>query len=439
MIGGSREKQQLEPWLLPLVAFCVLGVSLFFSTANFALKAYSKVKLEDLLSGQGRQKMFDYLQEDHHKLQLTCAVIRTSANLVLVLTITRWLWLPDRSLPFWKLCAAFFCSILLLSAFSVAIPHAWAKYGAERFLAVTLPAIRAVRMLMTPLLAVMHAVDVVVRRLSGVSIDPETNHDAEQEILEAVHEGEEEGVVDEQERKMIESVIEMRDVTIGQIMTPRTEIVALDVDSTIDQIKANIAEHGHSRLPVYDENLDDIIGMLYVKDLLQFLDSMPEDFSIRSILRPCYYVPESKLMRNLFTEFRHKQLHVAIVLDEYGGTSGMVTFEDLIEEIVGEIADEYEPQEPPLIKEIDAKTMEIDGRMRTDDLDDDYNISLPESEDYETVGGFIFSSLGRIPAAGETFQHENLMFTILEATERKIGQVKLEVLPVHENAARKEN
>lgn len=406
----------------------LLGISLSFSTANFALKEFSKVKLQIALIDRGKEKRFESLQKHHHNLILSCAVIRMSANLALILVIT-FITTGTGTLSMDKLIVSFLASILLLSVFSVAVPHAWSKYAAESFLASALPLLQAARKILRPLMALMHGIDVLVRRLAGVSIEPENSNGAEQEILEAVHEGEEEGLVNPQERKMIESVIELHAITIGQVMTPRTELIAVEANATIDQVKQIIYEHGHSRLPVFEDNFDNIVGMLYVKDLLQYLGQTPEHFSIREIMRPCYFVPETKSLRNLFSEFRGKQVHVAVVLDEYGGTLGLVTLEDLIEQIVGQIADEYEPSEPPMIKQIDSKTLEIDARTRTDQLNDEYNLHLPEDEDYETIAGFLFSSLGRIPVTGETFQCQNLLFTIIEATERKITTVRLEILP----------
>lgn len=418
----------METWLYVGLA-AVLGVSLFFSAANFALKAFSRIKLEDLLTTRGKQDRLVRLQTDIHKLLLTCSMIRISANLIVVLMVAH--AFSRGVLGFVALVWAFVVSIVMLSVFSVAVPYAWAKYAPESFLARTMPFLGVVKVLLTPILACMHGIDVLVRRLSGVSLELNGNHTAEQEILEAVHEGEEEGVVDPQERKMIEAVMEQRSTTVGQIMTPRTEIVAVEAGASVGEIKAVIKEHGHSRLPIYEENLDNILGMLYVKDLLQFLDNLPDQFSLREIMRSCYFVPETKLLRDLFGELRTKKLHIAVVLDEYGGTLGVVTLEDLIEEIVGDIADEYEPPEPPMITQLERNVLEIDGRMNVDDLNDQYNLRLPENEDYETIGGFLFSSLGRIPEDAETFQYQNLKFTILQAGERKIDRVRLEILSQH--------
>jgi CBS domain containing-hemolysin-like protein len=328
------------------------------------------------------------------------------------------------------LVEAFLVAAFLLMIFSVAMPHAWSRYAADGFLARTIPFLRLSELLTYPVLRIMEAVDILVRRLSGASLETDaTEEHAQQEILEAVQEGEDEGVVNPHERKMIESVIELRTVTVGQIMTPRTEIVAIDANSSIDQIKKIILDFGHSRMPVYEDNLDNIIGMLYVKDLLQLLGGEIKDFDLRKVMRQCYFVPETKNLRDLFAEFRNKQLHVAIVLDEYGGTLGLATFEDAIEQIVGQVADEYEPAEQPMVKQVNTSTLELDGRARIDELNDEYPVEIPESDDYETVSGFLFSSLGRIPDTGETYEYRNLLFTVVDATERKINRLKLEILP----------
>ncbi len=404
----------------------ILGVSCFYATAYFSLRSLSRIKLEEILIRKNKPGWLEYIQEHFNNLVLICSVIRTAANLAMVLAMV-WVTAHEH-LTVSALIEAFVISLVLLSIFSVGVPHAWAKYAGENFLAATAPILYGTEKISYPLLAFLHVVDVLVRRMLGVGIEEEEEQ-AQQEILEAVQEGEDEGVVDTQERKMIESVIELRTTTIGQIMTPRTEIIAIEANATLEEIKQVIMDQGHSRMPVFEDNLDNIVGMLYVKDLLRFIGQKPETFDIRQIMRPCYFVPETKNLREIFREFRGKKLHVAIVLDEYGGTLGMITFEDAIEQIVGQIADEYELSEPPLIRQLDSKTLEADGRMRIDELNEEYKFGVPESEDYETISGFLFSSLGRIPATGESFQFLNLRFSILDATERKINRVRVEILP----------
>jgi len=403
-------------------------ISFFYSSAYFSLRNFSRLRLEELMTKQGRQGRLAWLLDDLHNLFLMCSFIRTSANLAIV---TMMIWLMSKgALTVLGLVEAFLVSALLLTIFSVALPHAWSRYAADSFLSRAIPILRISEILTYPVLKIIQGVDILVRRLSGASIEMDADEEhAQQEILEAVQEGEDEGVVDTNERKMIESVIELRTITVGQIMTPRTEIVAIEADASIDDIKKTILEYGHSRMPVYEENLDNIIGMLYVKDLLQLLGENLEEFDLRKIMRQCYFVPETKNLRDLFAEFRNKQLHVAIVLDEYGGTLGLATFEDAIEQIIGQVADEYEPMEQPMVKQVNTSTLELDGRARVDELNDEYPVDLPESDDYETVSGFLFSSLGRIPETHETYQYRNLLFTVIDATERKINRLKLEILP----------
>jgi len=424
IIAGDR----MINWSFLGFVIIILGVSGFYAAAYFSLGAFSRVKLEEILTKRNKTHRFEYLQEHLAQLLLICAVLWMAANLAFLCVIV-WILIHDQFTPFF-LIEAFAISFLLLSIFSMAVPHAWAKYAGESILARISPVLYVTERVSWPLLALIGGVDIFIRRMLGVS--DQLQHEetqAQQEILEAVQEGEDEGVVDPQERKMIESVIGLRSMTVGNIMTPRTEIVAIEVRMTLDQIKQVIMEQGHSRMPVYDENLDNIVGMLYVKDLLKFIGEKPDNFDIHQIMRQCYFVPETKNLREIFREFRTKKLHVAVVLDEYGGTLGMVTFEDAIEQIVGQIADEYELAEPPLIRRLDSKTLETDGRMRIDELNEEYKLDVPEGEDYETVSGFLFASLGRIPITGESFQFKNLRFTILDATERKINRVRVEILP----------
>jgi putative hemolysin len=421
------EESSVSYWSYVGLAITVL-ISCFYSATYFSLRNFSRIKLEELFTQKNKTKRFNYLLDHLHNLLLMCSIVRTSANLALV-TIMVWV-ITQGDLTMRGLIEAFVLSLFLLSIFSVAFPHALARYAADKLLAYSIPALYLSEKLSIPFLGLMHAIDVLVRRLSGASLT--TNADDEQvqqDILEAVQEGEDEGVVDTHERKMIESVIELRTTMVGQVMTPRTEIVAIDAGSSLEDVKRIILDEGHSRMPIYEDNLDNIIGMLYVKDLLPFIGLSVEGFDLRKIMRQCYFVPETKPLREIFSEFRNKKLHVAIVLDEYGGTLGLVTFEDVLEQIVGQIGDEYETSEPPLVRRVEANILEIDGRTRIDALNDEYALALPESEDYETISGFLFSSLGRIPAMGETFQYRNLLFSVLDATERKINTLRLEILP----------
>ena len=182
-------------------------------------------------------------------------------------------------------------------------------------------------------------------------------------------------------------------------------------------------------MPVYEETIDNIIGIIYAKDLLHVTD--PESFDTAGIMREPIYIPESKQTRDLLHEFQEGKGHMAIVLDEYGGTAGLVTIEDILEELVGEIVDEYEPPEAEPLHRIDESTVDVDARMRIDELNHELGIRLPESEDYETIGGFVFSSFGRIPQSDDECQHANVTIRVTDVGPRRINRLRLHITPAH--------
>jgi magnesium and cobalt transporter len=247
--------------------------------------------------------------------------------------------------------------------------------------------------------------------------------------LSVVEEGEKEGLVDEHEREMIESVIEFRDTTAGQIMTPRPEMVAIELPSALAEITRTVEETGHSRIPVYERTLDQIIGILYARDLLRYVGRPPEKFDLRSAVRPALYVPESKPLRDLLQDFRLQKVHIAIVLDEYGGTTGLVTIEDILEELVGDISDEHEPAEPALLKRLSDNTWEADARVYIDELNRTIGLTLPEDAGFDTLGGFVTTTLGRIPTTGTSFEHANVKYTVLAAEPQKVNRLRIEIVP----------
>jgi putative hemolysin len=234
-----------------------------------------------------------------------------------------------------------------------------------------------------------------------------------------------EGAVEPEEVDMIESVMAFGERTAAEIMTPRTDVVALPAEATAEEVRNNVVTHGHTRIPIYDGDIDNIIGILHAKDLLAG-DNL-QHLELRKIIRKPFFVPESKKLDGLLKEFKARQMHMAVVLDEYGGTAGLVTIEDLLEEIVGNIGDEYDSGESPLMKRLDERTVEVDGRMRIGEFNDALRLHLPETEDYDTVAGLVFSELGFIPAAGEVLTTQGVTFTVLAADARKISRLKVEL------------
>lgn len=421
-----------------LIGAVLVAAGLYFSAVAYALRDFSRVKLEAMLVRNNGRKRYEAFIDAAAKLTVTSSILRMMANLLLILVIADACLVSgtdgDRRLV--GLLEAFGFSAVLVLVFSVAVAGAWAKYGGEALLARSAGFLRVCQWSIGWLTSVLGLFDELVRRLAGVHRDPESqSEEVERDILDAVSEGEEQGVVDEHEKEMIESVIEFQDTHAGQIMTPRTETIGIRASASLDEVRDLIAREGHSRLPVYEETIDDVIGVLYAKDLLQHLGNQ-KPFDVPSLMRQAVFVPETKPLRDLLREFQQKKVHIAIILDEYGGMAGVVTIEDILEELVGEIADEYEPAEPEPITRLDEYTAEIDARMRVADLNDELDVELPEDADYDTLGGFVFSTMGKIPARGEWFVFGSARFEVLDAEPRRVNRVKLSITP---NGAKEED
>lgn len=414
-------------------AFWIVAVSsllsCFYTAVNYALLDFSRSRLAQLLEARNKTHHIEHLSEFRESLLLMTALLRAVLNLVVLLAIFAWLAPPAESSHWSALLIAIGVSALVVSIFGVAIPLSWSRHAAEPLLVFSMPLLRVHFAVLRYPMWVLHVFDPLVRRLLGV---PKSNGngatEAEQEILDAVSEGEKTGLVDEEQKEMIEAVVEFPTTTVEQIMTPRTAVEGISVDSDLEAVKSFVRTAGHSRIPVYEGDLDHIAGILYVKDLMPLLGaSGDEPFDIRKVVREAVFVPESKTLRDLLGQFKASKVHLAMVLDEYGGTAGLVTIEDVIEEIVGEIHDEHEPpdEEEPTIEPVDKTTFDIDGRVRIDEANDELNLELPEDEDYDTVGGFVFATLGRIPETGETFDYENVHITVTDAEKTRVNKVRL--------------
>lgn len=409
------------------VGLVAVFLLLLLSTMSFALRNTSRVRLAEQFEAVGHREDLEPFIAKRAAYGLAASVARSAAVLV-VLVVILGLMLPlDRNDPLRSIIVGAGGSWLIVLVFGVAIPNAWAKYSGDWLLVRLVPLLTAVTILLSPLTLLLNVFDPLVRRLAGVpKRDAQTQADEmEQEILDAVSEGELHGAVDEEEKEMIESVIELSETRVEEIMTPRTDMVAVAVESGRDAVYELLRTEGHSRIPVYDGTIDNVLGVLYAKDLL--FDSGDNGFDLRKMMRRALFIPESKAVRELLREFQAQKVHIAVVLDEYGGTAGLVTIEDILEELVGEIADEYETDEPEELKRIDERTVEVDARMRIDDLNDELGVELPEDEDYETIGGFVFSTLGRIPKPGDTCRHEDIGVEVIAAEPRRITRVRIEV------------
>jgi magnesium and cobalt exporter, CNNM family len=275
-----------------------------------------------------------------------------------------------------------------------------------------------------PLVAFLTGVTRVVSGLFGAHVT-DTERISAEEIRLIIEQGGEQGVLEAEEEQMIHAVIELGDQRVHEVMVPRTSIVSLPATSSMDEAIDKVIEGGHSRIPVYEESIDEIIGILYAKDLLPFLKGSGADRpELRSLLRPPVFIPESMSVDDLLHEFQRRKVHIAIVLDEYGGTAGLATIEDLLEEIVGEIQDEYDVEEP-LVVQLSDDEARIDGRIDVDDLADifDIKLGLEDADEYDTVGGLIYHRIGGVPKPGDQVEVDGLTLTVETTDGRRVGKV----------------
>ncbi|PIU53905.1 MAG: HlyC/CorC family transporter [Deltaproteobacteria bacterium CG07_land_8_20_14_0_80_60_11] len=252
--------------------------------------------------------------------------------------------------------------------------------------------------------------------------------DLEREIQDIIDEGEERGLITRQEGQLIESIFEFRDTLVREIMVPRLEMVGVERHTPVDQIIALVLSCGHSRLPVFDGDIDHIKGILLAKDLLVFWQNSDTTWDPARVLRPAYFIPESKKISDLLRDLVERKTQIAVVIDEYGGTAGLITLEDILEEIVGEIYDEYDRMEPRLIPQEDGSVL-VDARLDVEELMDHFELPRPEGK-FESVGGLLTHFLGRVPQVNDRVEIPNLELTVLSADERRAKQVQARRLPL---------
>ena len=284
--------------------------------------------------------------------------------------------------------------------------------------------------LVTPLRWLLSCLADVLSRVCGIDPSAMDEQVTEEEIRLLVDVGEEKGVIEVSQKEMINNIFEFDDLTAADIMTPRTDVEAIDADDTVDDALHASVDNGVSRLPVYEEDIDHVIGVLYIKDLLPYVGKpLPEVVTVRSMMREPLFVPETKKCGELFSEMTAAHMQMAMIVDEYGGIAGIVTMEDLLEAIVGNMQDEYDNEQEEVTK-LDDNRYEVDGTTDIDEVAELLDIEIPEG-DFDTLGGFLMSKLGRIPDADEhpQVEFENAVFTVQSMDDRRIESVHIEVFP----------
>ena len=389
-------------------------------------QSLSRTRLADAGEGPVQRERIEKLLAQSDRAETGLLVLRVASQMalvaVLVLLAQEWLprWRPDAaaSTPVLLACGIAFGWITL---FCRVLPGELSLGPLEVLVRTTMPVIVGLGRLIAPPIELFRR---VVRVATGVKPQQEAEQYAD-EILATVEEGEREGHLAEHQADMIEQILSLREKEVRLLMTPRTEVDTIAVTATVGEAREIALRTGRSRYPLVEGSVDHVVGVVHVKDLLKIAREEP----VRRVMRQPWFVPESKFVTELLAEFREHRTHLAVVLDEYGGTAGLITIEDVLEEIVGNIDDEFDiDEEPQEIRIVDEHHAVVPGSMRVDEVNSALSIAIPESDDWDTLGGFIFNTLGRLPEQGEVLRHENLLLTVQRVVERRVDEVALEIL-----------
>ena len=315
---------------------------------------------------------------------------------------------------------------IIILIFGEITPKIIAKNQASKISKIVIVPIYILTFLTKPLIKILIGVSVLIGRIFGVEIKDESIMITEEDIISFVNIGKAEGIIEEEEQEMIHSIVGFGETTAKEVMTPRTAMYAVEGNKSINDIWNDMLDMGFSRIPVYDDTIDNIIGILYIKDILNYLKEGKTETKVKEIVREPYFVPETKSIIEILREFKSKQVHIAMVLDEYGGVGGILTIEDLIEEIVGEIRDEFDTEDEESIHEVEGNKFEIDAMLDIETINKELGLNLPTSEDYESLGGLIITELGRVASVGDEVILDGVKLVVLELNKMRISKVLIE-------------
>jgi CBS domain containing-hemolysin-like protein len=411
--------------MIPLTLFLLACGAIYLGTIQAAFNALMRVSLRLLAEGSGRGADLErYLQEP----LLLFLPLRTLLGLIegfTVLLLARYIGVTSPA------------SIALLAAAMVTfgavceflIPFLIVSRDPERVLEVLLPTFRITTQPLTPITyALLHLLNHSRKeRIASVQVARDEVNDDGDVIPGAAVAESDAATGHREERRLLKSIVDFGGTFVREVMTPRPDIVAIRADDTLDDLRALFREQEYSRIPVFRDNLDNILGFVYVKDLILLGDSPKGDAPITNHLRPAHFVPETKLVSELLREFQQQRIQSAIVVDEYGGTAGLVTLEDLVEEIFGEIRDEYDVESEPVVDEGNGSFV-FSGTADVDEIADRLHVPI-EREGFETVGGFLLSHLGHVPAIGESFDIDGLHVEVIDAERRRVRKVRITRAP----------
>lgn len=427
-----------HPALDTILFLCSLVTATLISVAEFAIVSASRSRLETLADEEDDAlaaralRLKDHDESVQGATQIATMFLIIFSSFIITPYVREWAtqlagmarqeWLFDLLQP-----AGFAFIAFLLTGLFLVVVHLFAKSLGERYAdALVLRSTGGmhflVRLLSLPQRVLTVIANLLLRPFRGAASFRESVT-TEENLMDILEDGAKTGLLDRTEHELIESIFQFTETTAREIMIPRTDIIGVDMRMTPSEILKLILEEGFTRMPVYEDSLDNIVGVIYAKDVLSLIEHH-NLIILQDIVRPAYIVPETKPISELLREFQLKRLHMAIVVDEFGGTEGIITMEDILEEIVGEIRDEYDEEESRYVLLADGG-IEVEAMVNISDFNAFSPFSIPESEDYDTVGGFVTKQFGRIPEAGDRITYLHTDIEVLEAEERRVLRVRL--------------
>ncbi len=421
-------------WIRLAVALVAIGVIAFATAVLIGFAASSHTRITELAThGSGRARTVDDLLDRSHTLQATMIFLDTAAVALASALVTS---VALGHFPPWGVVLTVFLAVVVMLIFGRAVPRSLAlRLPDEAALACARIARFAV-IVLAPITGVINSIATLIIGLLRIPAPSQNTAMAtEEELIQLVRDEAGDNRIEEEEVDLVNSIFRFTDTTVRDVMAPRVDMVGVPRQATVRAAVDIALEAGHSRLPVYDGSLDRIVGIVYAKDLLQFVGRANANASIVAVMRPPFFVPEGKGVPELLRELQARRVHIAIVIDEYGGTAGLVTIEDILEEIVGEIQDEYDT-EPPLVETLPDGAYIVNARMEVGDFEQLMDVHWADDEqEREPLAGLIFDRIGRIPDVGDEFWIEGLKFTVLEIENQRLTKVRVEREPAGEPAA----
>lgn len=404
--------------LMFIVLVGLLMMSAFFSASETALTSLSKIRIKNMIEEKIKNaELIEKLVSNPNKL---LSAILVGNNLVNIAATSLLTSLTLAYAPKNGVAIATAITTVAVLIFGEITPKTFAAQNSEKVSLAVVKIINAIIFILTPAIWVLNIITGFMLKLLGVKKTGITTTITEAELKTMVNVSHEEGIIEIDERRMINNVFDFDNSKAKDVMTPRTDMIAVEDTATYDEIVALFKEERFSRLPVYHESIDDIIGILHLKDIV-FIDE--STFSVEKYMREPYFTYESKIISELFSEMRTKRIPVAIILDEYGGTSGLVTLEDMIEEIVGDISDEYDEEDDD-ITVVKEDEYIVDGSTRLEDLNEMIGTNL-ESEDFDTIGGYVIGVMGRFPDEGEEVETDGIKIKVEKSDKNRIDELRI--------------